>query len=87
MSSQNHCRPGNHDGETFAGSDPKPLKAFLANFCAPKASVAPQASGAGVFRETMTQPGVYWMVDAPFVQIIGLYSYIAEGPGDQQQIT
>jgi hypothetical protein len=86
--------PGNHDGETFAGSDPKPLGAFLANFCAPTAVVAPQASAAGVFRETMTQPGVYWMLDAPFVQIIGLYSNISEGPGDlegaggdQQQIT
>jgi predicted phosphodiesterase len=86
--------PGNHDGETFAGSDPKPLGAFLANFCAPTAVVAPQASAAGVFRETMTQPGVYWMLEAPFVQIIGLYSNIAEGPGDlegagsdQQQIT
>jgi hypothetical protein len=85
--------PGNHDGQTFAGTDPKPLAAFLANFCAPTAVPAPQASAAGVFRETMTQPGVYWMLDAPFVQIIGLYSNIAEGPGDlegagtdQQQI-
>jgi len=85
--------PGNHDGETFAGTDPKPLGAFLANFCAPKAVVAPQASAAGIFRETMTQPSVYWMLDAPFLQIIGLYSNIAEGPGDlegaggdQQQI-
>ena len=85
--------PGNHDGETFAGTDPKPLGAFLANFCAATAVVAPQASAAGVFRETMTQPGVYWMLDGPFVQIIGLYSNIAEGPGDlegaggdQQQI-
>jgi hypothetical protein len=86
--------PGNHDGETFAGTDPKPLAAFLANFCAPTAVVPPPASGAGLFRETMTQPGVYWMLDAPFVQFIGLYSNIAEGPGDlegagndQQQIT
>jgi hypothetical protein len=30
----------------------------------------------------MTQPGVYWMLDAPFVQIIGLCSILAEGPGD-----
>jgi len=86
--------PGNHDGETFSGTDPKPLGAFLTNFCAAVAVVAPQASAAGIFRETMTQPGVYWMLDAPFLQIIGLYSNIAEGPGDlegasgdQQQIT
>jgi predicted phosphodiesterase len=74
--------PGNHDGETFTGTDPKPLGAFLSNFCAPTAKLAPQASAAGVFRETMTQPGVYWMLDAPFVDVIGLYSNIAEGPGD-----
>jgi predicted phosphodiesterase len=85
--------PGNHDGETFAGTDPKPLAAFLANFCAPQALLAPQAKAAGVFRETMIQPGVYWMLDGPFAQIIGLYSNINEGPGDlegaggdQQQI-
>src|SRR5262245_46342387 len=74
--------PGNHDGETFTGTDPKPLAAFLSNFCAPTAKLAPQAIAAGVFRETMTQPGVYWMLDAPFADIIGLYSNIAEGPGD-----
>jgi len=58
------------------------LEAFLSNFCAPTAKLAPQASAAGVFRETVTQPGVYWMLDAPFADIIGLYSNIAEGPGD-----
>jgi hypothetical protein len=35
-----------------------------------------------IFRETMTQPGVYWMLTTPFANIIGLYSNIAEGPGD-----
>jgi 3',5'-cyclic AMP phosphodiesterase CpdA len=72
---------GNHDGETFAGTDDTPLGAFIENFCAPTAEVPPIASGAGVFRQTMTEPGVYWMLDAPFVQIIGLYSNIGEGPG------
>jgi hypothetical protein len=73
--------PGNHDGETFAQTDPTPLKAFRDNFCAATATVPPIASGARIFRETMTQPGVYWMLSAPFVNIIGLYSNIAEGPG------
>jgi hypothetical protein len=74
--------PGNHDGETFAGSDPKPLQAFLDNFCAPKAGVPKTASNVGIFREMVAQPGVYWLLKAPFLNLIGLYSNIAEGPGD-----
>jgi hypothetical protein len=73
--------PGNHDGETFAQTDPTPLKAFRGNFCAATATVPPIASDVRIFRETMTQPGVYWMLSAPFVNIIGLYSNVAEGPG------
>jgi len=73
--------PGNHDGETFAQTDPKSLEAFLANFCTATAVVPKIASDVGIFRETMTQPGVYWLLSAPFVNIIGLYSNIAEGPG------
>ena len=34
-----------------------------------------------IFRQTMNQPGVYWLLDAPLVQIIGLYSNCAENPG------
>ena len=30
----------------------------------------------------MTQPGVYWLLKAPFLNLIGLYSNVAEGPGD-----
>jgi hypothetical protein len=85
--------PGNHDGETFAGTDPVSLKEFLNNFCATTAAVPPIAGNVRIFRETMTQPGVYWMLSAPFVNVIGLYSNIAEGPGnllgangDDQQI-
>jgi Calcineurin-like phosphoesterase len=85
--------PGNHDGETFKGTDPVSLREFRNNFCAPRAVVPPIAADVRIFRETMTQPGVYWMLAAPFVNIIGLYSNIAEGPGnllgaggDDQQI-
>ena len=74
--------PGNHDGETFAGTDPVSLKEFLANFCAPTATVPNIAAGVRIFRETMTQPGVYWMLSTPFANVIGLYSNIAEGPGN-----
>jgi Calcineurin-like phosphoesterase len=74
--------PGNHDGETFAGTDPKSLQAFLANFCAPTAAAPKAASDVGIFRQTVPQPGVYWLLKAPFVNVIGLYSNLAEGPGD-----
>jgi 3',5'-cyclic AMP phosphodiesterase CpdA len=66
--------PGNHDGE----SDVK-IKDFQSYFCAQSAVVPPIAGS--IFRQTMTQPGVYWCLDAPFVQIIGLYSNSAENPG------
>src|SRR5216684_5922529 len=73
--------PGNHDGETFKGTDPVSLQEFRNNFCAPSAQVPKIASDVRIFHETMTQPGVYWLLSAPFVNIIGLYSNIAEGPG------
>lgn len=71
--------PGNHDGEVFPGTDPTTLRAFQANFCAPSQAVPPIAGT--IYRETMDQPGVYWMLDAPYVQIVGLYSNAAENPG------
>jgi hypothetical protein len=71
--------PGNHDGEVFSKTDPKTLNAFLANFCAASQKVPPIAGT--IYRETMNQPGVYWMLDAPFVQIVGMYSNAAENPG------
>src|SRR6202158_1031574 len=79
--------PGNHDGEAKSPADQPSLKDFRANFCSDKAVIAPQASGSGIFRETMTQPGVYWLLDAPFVRIIGLYSNLLEKPGFLQGMT
>jgi hypothetical protein len=73
--------PGNHDGETKSAADKPSLSPFRANFCAKTAAVPEQASGSGIFRETMTQPGVYWRLEAPFVRIIGLYSNCLENPG------
>jgi calcineurin-like phosphoesterase family protein len=70
---------GNHDGEVFPQTDPKTLNAFLANFCAASQNVPPIAGT--IYRETMNQPGVYWLLDAPFVQIVGMYSNAAENPG------
>lgn len=74
--------PGNHDGEVFNVTDPVVLQAFIDNFCAAKAVVPPIANDVRIFRETMTQPGIYWLLKAPFVNVVGLYSNIAEGPGD-----
>jgi hypothetical protein len=70
---------GNHDGVVYA-SDPAPtLSAFLHNFCAP--SPAPSPDAGGLVRTTMTQPGVYFTLDSPFVKILGIYSNVLEDPG------
>jgi hypothetical protein len=76
--------PGNHDGEVTyihggAGPDVPTLQAFIANFCTSQPT-KPQDAG-GLARTTMTQPGVYFTLDAPFVSIIGLYTNVLEGPG------
>lgn len=70
---------GNHDGETFPNTDTRSLEAFKANFVT--AAPAVPAIAGTIFRETMNQPGVYWWLDAPFVDVIGLYSNAAENPG------
>ena len=72
--------PGNHDGE-ITPLDKTPLEAFKANFCADTPGVAPAAASAGILRETVTQPGVYYLLRAPFVDVVCMYSNIAEGPG------
>jgi hypothetical protein len=75
--------PGNHDGAVFGASSDAPqvptLAAFLTNFCA--ASPGPSPDSGGLVRSTMTQPGVYFTLDAPCVSIIGLYTNVLEGPG------
>jgi hypothetical protein len=75
--------PGNHDGSVFGPTSSAPqnptLQAFLDNFCA--ASAGPSPDAGGMVRTAMTQPGVYFTLDAPFVSIIGLYSNVLEGPG------
>ncbi len=76
--------PGNHDGDMTDGSDPS-LSAFVRNFCAPTPIVTPEA-GENV-RDAMTQPHVYWTLNAPFVTLIGLYSNVPEGGRlDEQQV-
>jgi len=75
--------PGNHDGMVFgktsATAQVPSLEAFLRNFCAAKAGPSPDSGG--LVRSAMSQPGVYFTLDAPFVSIIGLYSNVLDGPG------
>jgi Calcineurin-like phosphoesterase len=71
--------PGNHDGVVYP-NDPAPtLDAFLRNFCT--ASPAPSPDSGGLLRTTISEPGVYFTFDAPFVRILGLYSNVLEDPG------
>jgi hypothetical protein len=71
--------PGNHDGMVWDPSMTS-LDAFLNNFCTAVPGPAPNA--AGLLRYTMNQPGVYFTLAAPFVNIIGLYSNVSDkGPG------
>jgi hypothetical protein len=70
--------PGNHDGFMFEGEPAGySCEAFVNNFCTP----APVQAAPGFDRTTLTEPGVYFTLDAPFVRIIGLYSNAGETAG------
>ncbi len=81
--------PGNHDGDTRVLSGDTPdsepsLFGFTENFC------ASQPHQISAYRATMTQPYVYWTLDAPLISIIGLYSNVegtldARGTFEQQR--
>jgi hypothetical protein len=71
--------PGNHDGIIYPADPTSTLQAFLANFCA--ATPAPSPDAGGLVRTTMTEPGVYFTLEAPFVRILGVYTNVLEDPG------
>lgn len=73
--------PGNHDSFTIPNTKPAdvPLTTFMRNFCSPNRVVTKDAGS--LHRTAMTQPGVYFTLDAPFVRIIGLFSNALEDPG------
>jgi hypothetical protein len=74
--------PGNHDGSTQVKNllgEVHPLQPFLDNFCSTVAHHSKDSGG--LARTTMTQPGVYFTLDAPFVSIIGLYTNCLEDSG------
>src|SRR6201992_226679 len=73
--------PGNHDSFIVPGTKPAdaPLTTFQRNFCSTQTVITPEAGS--LHRTPMTQPGVYFTLDAPFVRIIGLFSNALEDPG------
>ncbi len=73
--------PGNHDSFLIPGTQAAdaPLAIFMRNFCAPVSTITQEA--ASLHRTAVTQPGVYFALDAPFVRIIGLFSNALEDPG------
>jgi hypothetical protein len=73
--------PGNHDSfiTPHTKAEDEPLKIFARNFCSPAVVITPEAGS--LHRTAMTQPGVYFTLDAPYVRIIGLFSNALEDPG------
>jgi hypothetical protein len=73
--------PGNHDSFVIPGTPPAatPLATFSRNFCATAPVITHEAGS--LHRTAMTQPGVYFTLDAPFVRIISLFSNALEDPG------
>jgi hypothetical protein len=70
--------PGNHDGVMYK-QEPVPysLQPFVENFC----TASPENAVPSFSRTTMTQPGVYFVLTAPFVRFVGLYSNTGEQMG------
>ena len=73
--------PGNHDSFLVPGTaqGAEPLTTFARNFCSDSIVITKEARS--LHRTAMTQPGVYFALDAPFVRIIGLFSNALEDPG------
>lgn len=82
---RNYPRPifgiaGNHDSFVVPGRPgDTPLTVFTRNFCAESPVITNEARS--LHRTAMTQPGVYYALDAPFVRIICLFSNALEDPG------
>jgi hypothetical protein len=68
---------GNHDSSISTSDTPGVLDQFMKVFC----SSAPQTLVPDFDRTSMTEPYLYFTLEAPFVKIIGLYSNNGEGPG------
>ena len=69
--------PGNHDCDTQTRKNDEPdtelsLEGFMINFCDQTPRYGPYSS----YRKTLNQPWPYWVLDAPFATIIGLFSNV-----------
>ena len=73
--------PGNHDSFIVPGTAEadEPLKTFERNFCSKSTVITKEARS--LHRTAMTQPGIYFTLDAPFVRVIALFSNSLEDPG------
>ncbi|GAB0118766.1 hypothetical protein Acid7E03_28380 [Acidisoma sp. 7E03] len=73
--------PGNHDSFVVPGTPPEEasLEIFKRNFCAAAPVITKEAGS--LHRTAMTQPGVYFALDMPFVRILALFSNALEDPG------
>lgn len=74
--------PGNHDSFVISGTtaEQTPLHIFqMRNFWDAAPTITREA--ASLHRTVMTQTGVYFTLDAPFVRIIGLFSNALEDAG------
>jgi len=70
--------PGNHDGVMYQNEPiAYSLQPFVDNFC----TATPAPAAPSFARATMTQPGVYFVLTAPFARVIGLYSNTSETSG------
>ncbi len=67
---------GNHDGDVNPAADVpyESLDSFLKVFCDTRARITPLSENAR--RSTMIQPNVYWTLQTPVANIIGLYSNV-----------
>ncbi len=72
---------GNHDSFVVPGTPEgeTPLDVFARNFCSPTLTTTKEAGS--LHRTAMTQPGLYFALDAPFIRIIALFSNALEDPG------
>jgi hypothetical protein len=61
--------PGNHDGSVNPHYKEPSLYSFVNNFCV--TGRKPTRKAGDIQRDALTQPNVYWTLEAPFVRIMG----------------
>lgn len=70
--------PGNHDGEINPLSETpyESLDAYMQVFCSKEPIDVPFSKGSS--RKSMIQPNVYWTLNTPLANIVGLYGNVAK---------